>query len=162
MEKITFKTKEIKTEKTILPKKSKPKFYTGYDAPPAEGLAFKKESRTKSEFVNECDINTIVKRAIAMGTLPEATRKPVYADVSEIPDYENAMNAVAKANQAFMSLPSHIRDEFDQSPQALMEFLADSKNRKRAEELGLINPASPSVPPVVATAGEQTETEVKK
>lgn len=106
-------------------------------------LAFSKPSRTKQAFKAECDIHNIIKRAAVTGVMPAGTRQPMFGDFSGVGDYQTALNAVVQAQEAFESLPAHIRDHFANDPQRLLDFLSDSKNREAAVQLGLVNPAAP-------------------
>ena len=72
------------------------------------------------------------------GELPENFKAPVSGDFTGIHDFQSAMNAVIEAQAEFDSLPAHIREEFRNDPQRLMDFVADGKNRDKAIELGLI------------------------
>lgn len=94
-------------------------------------------SLTKQEFAYEQDINNIIKKFHTTGELPKM-RQGFYADVSEIPDYHEAMNIVARANQNFASLPSQLRTKFDNDPSKMLEWISDPQNAQEAVELGLL------------------------
>lgn len=96
-------------------------------------------SETDQSFGKECDINHIVKKFIKTGQITHlARRQGFYGDQSQIPDFQNAMDTVTKAQQAFDALPAHLRKRFANSPQELVEFLKDPKNREEAITLGLL------------------------
>ena len=61
-------------------------------------------SKTRQEFTRESDINLIVKRGIIQNTHPLN-----YADLTEMPSFEEAFNTVDNANQLFMQMPADIR-----------------------------------------------------
>ena len=109
---------------------------------------------TKQEFLDDCDVNLILKRCTNMGVpLPGAEVQSVFADVSEVGEYGECMRRVTAANEAFLSLPVDIRREFDNSPAKLLDFVADDANRARAVELGLIPKpvvVAPSAPVVAS------------
>jgi len=94
---------------------------------------------TQQQFKEECDINVIVEKFMKTGEMPDNVRVPIEGDFTDVTDYQSALNAVIAADDAFMELPPDVRAEFDNNPQKLMDFLADDKNRARAEELGLLN-----------------------
>ena len=102
---------------------------------------------------DDADINTIVKRFGLTGELPQFDKQPRYGDFTDVTDYHSAMNAVAQANQEFMTLPAEMRARFNNDPAALIEFLADDNNRAEAAKLGIISPISE------ASAPESTPTE---
>lgn len=95
-------------------------------------------SLTQQQFAEESDINEIVRRFGLTGELPDNFRAPVSGDFTGITDFQSAMNAVISAQKEFDSLPAHVREEFRNDPQRLMDFVADSKNRDKAIELGLV------------------------
>lgn len=96
------------------------------------------QSRTKSEFKDECNINNIVKQCIKTGVMPSGTREPMFEDFSNVGSYNDAVAQVAEANSTFEGLPSEIREKFDHSVQNLIDFIGDEANTEEAQELGLI------------------------
>lgn len=102
---------------------------------------FTDKSKTVQDYKDEVDINNIVQRAMVTGELPRANRTPVYADVSEVPDYQTALGIVQKARDLFSSLPSKTRAMFNNDPVGMMEWLQDPKNLGQAVDLGLIEQA---------------------
>lgn len=112
------------------------------------GLTCNAPSLTQQHFKDECDINNIVARCAATGTVdPSIIREGVYADVSQIPDYLTSLNIVAEADEKFNALPSVIRKRFDNNPANMLEFLQDSSNYDEAVRLGLIVPKSTPITP---------------
>lgn len=106
---------------------------------------------TKQASKEECDINEILRRAGATGFLPVNAGKPVYMDVVGLPDYHAYKNAIAEAEEKFMALPAKLRERFKNDPGALIDFVSDEKNRKEAEDLGLVpKPPPPPEPPLEA------------
>lgn len=103
-------------------------------------------SKTQQQFKDECDINVIVKRFGLGMEMPEAYEAPSFADFTEhVTDYHSAMNLIRESEAAFMTLPAHLRAEFDNNPQRLLEFLEDGNNKAKAVELGLVK-AEPAKP----------------
>lgn len=99
-------------------------------------------SLTQQQYAEECDINNIVKRYAndpATWRMLTEGKKGVYADFSEIKDYQQMLNQVIHAQEAFMTLPASIRARFRNDPGSLLEFLQDPNNREEAVELGLID-----------------------
>lgn len=115
-------------------------------------------SKTKQSFKDECDINRIMARYAATGTLDFVNRREAqFLDVSDI-DFQNAMRIVTESREAFMTLPAAVRDRFQNDPGQLLGFLSDDSNREEAIKLGLvIKPISAGeVPGGVAAAGTET------
>ena len=69
--------------------------------------------------------------------------------------YHESMNIVAMADSMFNDLPSNIRNEFSNNPQAFLEFVQDPKNADRAEELGI------ALSPEAAQAASELQGEAK-
>lgn len=116
-------------------------------------------SRTHQSFKKDCDINEIWRRYVKTGVL-EAGRggEPKYGDFDNDPGLQECLNRVLSAERRFDALSSDIRDQVDNDPVQLIEFLADPANQKRAIELGLAvappvsnepieDPPTPAQPP---------------
>ncbi len=131
-------------------------FYTRYRRPAKDDLpvvCFELPSKTVQDFKDEADINHLVNRFSETGSFYDPlsvnrARVPVFADVSFVPsDFLEAKALVDDAKERFDSLPSSVRGRFRNDPYALLAFLQDKKNRSEAEELGLVNKISTTVPP---------------
>lgn len=127
------------------------RFFSRYNPPPSSSIEIKGESKTRQEFAAESDINRLVERFRDTGsfydpltTLKAGDRKPFFGDVTQVPDYQTALNIVIDAQNNFASLPSKVRDRFDNDPQKLIDFVSDEKNLDEAISLGLID--KPAVP----------------
>jgi len=96
------------------------------------------KTRTQQHQKEEADINTIVKRFGLTGQLPENVRMPRYGDFTEVTDYQTALNAVIAANNAFLSMPAHVRRRFNNDPAAFVDFCSDASNLEEAKKLGLV------------------------
>lgn len=114
-------------------------------------------SETSQEFLAECDINTIMRRYARTGQLPNVNMNPAYADVSDLPDYLDALNIVIEAQHNFAELPAKLRERFNHDPGQLLAFLADKANLDEAVQLGLVN-APPAPAPTSASAPPQAQT----
>lgn len=116
------------------------RLFTQYDEVPHLRVPDLGESLTRQSFKDECDVNRILRRAqlqgvVSPGDLHGGTA--MYADVSEVGDYQEALAVVAKAEEAFAALPARVRERFKNDPAQLLAFLADPKNVEEAIELGL-------------------------
>lgn len=103
-------------------------------------------SRTKQNFSNECDINSIVKRANKTGFLVDplvaSTRRPFFGDFTNV-DFRANLNAINAVSAAFMQLPADIRSKFDNDPAKVLDFVSVEANADEARKLGLLPPLSP-------------------
>ena len=66
-------------------------------------------------------------------------KTPQYGDFTNINDYHSAMNATAKAREAFHELPAEIRSKFDNDPGKYVDFCLDENNLSEMKEMGLLN-----------------------
>lgn len=97
-----------------------------------------KPSKTQKHQKEEANINNIVKRFGLTGQLPQNVKPPKYGDYSGITDYHTALNAVRRADEAFMQYPAEIRERFKNDTSVFVDFMLDEKNRDEAEKLGLL------------------------
>lgn len=120
------------------------------------GLKCEDPSLAKQADARDADINVIAGR---FGLGPNDPVPVVMADwgdtdVSTL-DFQTAMNMVVAGRESFDSQPAAIRAEFDHDPVKFAKFLANDKNRSRAEEMGLLAPkvgGGGGEPPPVAPA----------
>lgn len=98
------------------------------------------EGLTQQHFKDECDVNLILKKYMQTGVLDhQSAAEPWYGDVSDIPsDLASSYEQLARAEAAFMSLPSDIRKALDNDPSKLESWIQDENNRPLAEKFGLI------------------------
>lgn len=133
-----------------------------YEYPATPGIDFdpndpNSKSVTQQHFADEVDVNNIVARFVKTGVLGDpnaiAARAATFGDFSNVGDFQLAMNKVLAATKAFEALPLDIKNKFNNDPGLLIDFLADPKNNKEAQDLGLL----PKVKTVeVTTAPEVT------
>lgn len=127
---------------------------------PVKGLEFHEPSLTQQQFKDECEIESLLKAhnlSQVMGIVNNHGQQPLYGDVSDIPDFHDAQNHVARATEYFEGLPSDVRSRFNNS---LSEFLTTLNNpdaREALTEMGVLKAADkaadnaveqPVVPPV--------------
>lgn len=116
------------------------------------GLECLDESRTKQSFKDECNINTIMAKAIKSGIVPGSNYSPVFGDFSSAGDFHELQNRILEVKAVFGSLPADFRKELGEDPGNLVEWLSKPENQSRAAELGLIPQADPVPGPEPAPA----------
>lgn len=95
-------------------------------------------SKTDQSQAKECDVNHIMKKYMKTGQITHLAKvRGTYADVSAIPDLNEALSIVKQADESFSSLPAQVRKRFGNDPSQLLEFLKDPKNDEEAIQLGL-------------------------
>lgn len=107
-------------------------------------------ARTKQQFVAQCDINNIVKQFTRTGQfthLAANAAKGTYTDLPDPIDFQDSMNLVIQAEQAFASLTAKVRNRFSNSPAEFLAFMADSANQEEAIKLGLAKDTRPPPAP---------------
>lgn len=101
------------------------------------------ESMADQSFKDECDINNILKQYQLTGLISHINKhKGEYVDLPDDLDYQNSINTVLIAQDAFATLPSKVRDEFRNDPLHFLAAFSDPSRRGYLEELGLLPKAS--------------------
>lgn len=104
------------------------------------GIDFAGEvSLTKQADMDSCDINLIMDRFTKTGVFPAGQGSPIFGDFTDGNDFQDKLNLVVDANNAFMNLDARIRSRFSNDPAQLIHFLSDDANRDEAIKLGLID-----------------------
>jgi phage internal scaffolding protein len=99
---------------------------------------------TQQQFKEQCDINNIIKHYTQTGELPLSKKVGQFLDVSNVQDYQTALQTVFDAQKAFDNLPSHVRSKFHNDPNNLLAFIEDDSNYEEAIKLGLLNETAKS------------------
>lgn len=123
-----------------------------------------KPSLTRSEFADECDINSIMARYEKTGVMPGQAlpnQPPMYLDLTEVPDYRSALEQVMEAQEAFMRLPAKARAEFDNDPAQFVQFAADPANIEQMRSWGLAPPAPEAPGPMKVEVVNSTDDVLK-
>lgn len=95
-------------------------------------------SLTKQSLTPETDINNILKKFQKTGMVEHLAKgEPFYGDVSNIADYQKALNIIQEADDLFMGMSPDIRERFNNNPAEMIAFLEDPKNLDKAIELGM-------------------------
>ncbi len=101
---------------------------------------------TKQSFKDGTDINLIIQKYDAQGVLTHLNEAAgSFADVSEISDFQDALDVVRAAEETFMQLGSRARKVFRNSPAEFLDAAHDLEKRELLVEAGLL----PELPPVV-------------
>ena len=128
---------------------------------PVKGLEFFEPSLTQQQFKDECEIESLLKAhnlSQVMGIMNNHGQQPLFADVSDIPDFHDAQNHVARATEYFEGLSSDVRSRFNNSLSEFLTTLNDPGAREALTEMGVLKKAAdkaadnaaaqPVVPPV--------------
>lgn len=112
--------------------------YDAQAASDASGIACVEDSTvTQQHFKDQCDINRMVKTYAQTGLITQTTRMPLPEDFVGVTDYHTALNALKAADEAFMALPAHVRERFDNDAGTFVDFCLDPANIDDVVALGL-------------------------
>lgn len=120
-------------------------------------------SKTDQSFAQEADVKNIMERYRKTGQITHlAKSQGLYADVSNIPDLNEALSRVQEAQYAFDQLPSDLRARFRNNPINMVDFLSDPKNLEEAQKLGLIPKNPTQLVEAEPTTSERKKTKTPK
>lgn len=114
--------------------------FISYSSPKLKiSKSFPTLGKTKQQFKEECDINTIMNRYMTTGMIDHIkVDPPQYKDCADSLDFQSAMNFVIDAQNQFYALPAQLRARFGNDPGELLAFLDSPQNEQEAISLGLI------------------------
>lgn len=111
-------------------------------------------SLTKQSFVAECDINNIIKQYSATGQVRHISAQAAqgrYMDLPDDIDFQNSLEIVRQAGEAFASLPSGVRTRFSNDPAEFLDFMSNPANQEEIIKMGFATdnrpPKAPETPP---------------
>ena len=125
-------------------------FKTAYGIKERVAIEFPEQGMTEQCHKKDCDITTILKKYDKTGLITHVNNAVgEYGDFTLINEYQENLNMVIKAQDAFEELPSAIRKKFGNDPGNFFEFATNQDNKQEMIELGLANaPVVPEIPKV--------------
>lgn len=100
--------------------------------------SFNPENAVEQHHKELCCIDNILRRYDQTGLITHVNKAVAqYGDYTEVNEFQQSMNTVIKAQDAFMELPSHIREKFHNDPGEFFEFATNPKNKEAMCDLGL-------------------------
>lgn len=109
-----------------------------YDRPDNVELITSEHSLVQQQFAESTRVRNILDKFMRTGMIDSNPLPPRYEDVSEVQDYQSAMNLLVSVQGHFDALPSKIRDRFGNDPEKYLAFINDPNNLDEAVELGLL------------------------
>lgn len=95
---------------------------------------------TEQSHKREADVNEIIKKYDKTGLISNVSRfEAKFGDLTG-DDFKTMQDKITGAINQFNSLPSEIRNRFNNNPGELLRFMENENNRDEAIELGLISP----------------------
>ncbi|MDC3347583.1 hypothetical protein OAW32_03265 [bacterium] len=143
---------------------TKIKFKTAYGDRVRKGYQTTGESLTQQSHAAAADVRNIIKQYDRTGLIANVNKGIAqYGDYSEINEYAEALNMVREANESFATIPSHIREQFNNNAGLFFEFATDPKNSEEMIKMGLkkapiiVEEATPKSDPAPPTPPEAVE-----
>lgn len=96
------------------------------------------EQLTQQQFKDETDINVLLQRFAITGQMPQGVRMPTYGDFTDVGNFQEALEALAGAQDAFMQMPAEVRDRFANDPGRFVDFCSNPNNAEEARRYGLV------------------------
>lgn len=111
---------------------------------------------TQQHLKAECDINNILRQYDKTGLITHVNNATAqYGDFTEVNEYQESLNRVIAAQDAFAALPSDVRKRFANDPGEFFEFATDPSNFDAMVDMGLAErPLQPVSEPVVEAPAE--------
>ena len=96
------------------------------------------EGKTDQSFKKDCDLRVILDKFTRGSLRPdEVYRAGQYGDFTEATDFIQSQHIIAEMTQHFESLPSDLRDKFDNDVATYLDYVHDPKNAEEMSELGM-------------------------
>ncbi|AXL14630.1 internal scaffolding protein [Microviridae sp.] len=93
---------------------------------------------TEQHHKDECDIHNIMRKQKKTGVIEHVNAyQGTYGEMPTGNEFHENMNIIAKAQTMFETVPSHLRNMFENDPAKFLDFMQDPKNKNKMEELGL-------------------------
>lgn len=116
-------------------------FKTAYQKHKRHTLEFGEPSLTKQSFRDECDINNIMSKYQKTGIIEHLNEhNGEYGDFISYQDYHTSLNQILEAQETFNSIPSSIREKFNNNPAEFLEFAQNPENHDQMVEFGMAYP----------------------
>lgn len=113
---------------------------------------------TKQAFRDESNVNNIMAKYGASRLLQHYGQfQGNYGDFTNVQDYHTSLNEIIRAQDMFMSLPSQLRNRFDNDPSLFLEFVGNPDNREEMKRLGLLRDEVQSPFPVPVDSAVSAE-----
>lgn len=130
-----------------------PRFTTVYTHDDARSDLFKtinnEPSLTQQSDAADADINIIMARFGATGQLPTLVEPGKYGDFTNAVDFRQAQEIIRDANEAFLTVPAKVREQFGNDPARFFEFVNNPDNVEQLRAMGLAKPKPPEEEPEV-------------
>lgn len=123
--------------------KTAPKLKNAYDdhsiASDETGLKCPEPTLTQQHDEHDANINNIVAMFLKTGELNTHSRPPLNTDFEGVNDFQDALNLIVEAKNAFMEQPAHVRARFNNDAAQFVDFCSNAENTAEMRKLGLLS-----------------------
>ena len=106
-----------------------------------------------------CDVNNIIRQYDKTGLIEHvAASKASYGDFTQVNEYQESLNMVIRAQNAFDELPSAVRKRFGNDPGEFFEFATNPDNQEEMVKLGLAERIQEPKPAKVEVVNQEPAT----
>lgn len=131
------------------------RFHTRFNPSKTDGFKTVGPSKTDPSFLEDSDINELVRRFKRTGSLYDPATmlnrdpaQPSFGDFSNIPELLDAANQIVEAGRMFDQLPAMVREFFGHDSLKLLQFVElarkDENLYAKGVELGILKPKEKS------------------
>lgn len=93
---------------------------------------------TEQHHKDACSVSQILAMYDKTGIITHVNRsKAEYGDFTLVNEYQEALNRVIRADEAFSALPSDVRKRFENDPGKFFEFATNPDNSEEMVKMGL-------------------------
>ena len=124
------------TTKKVIP------FRTHYSPQVRVSFETKGESLTEQQYAEESQILNKIRKYDSQGFFDSINRNPAqYTDFTQVRDLADAIDQIEEAREAFLTIPSDVRKQFNNSPSEFFNFASKEENYDELVKLGLATQA---------------------
>lgn len=112
------------------------------------------DGMTEQHHKDACDVHCIISQYDKTGLITHVSgAKAMYGDFTQNNEYQEALNLVIKAQNAFDDLPAKVRQRFGNDPGEFLEFVSNPENQEEMVKLGLAQKLVEPAPTKVEIVG---------
>ena len=113
-------------------------FQTAYGERNRVTLECPEDVITEQHHKDACSISQILSMYDKTGLITHVNRSTAqYGDFTQVNEYQESLNMVIRAQNAFDELPAHVRKKFENDPGQFFEFATNPDNQEEMVKLGL-------------------------
>lgn len=91
------------------------------------------ESLTRQDQAEMVNINNIYKKTQQGSLSLVASNPPTFGDFSDVGTYDQILETISEAKEAFMALPSEVRKEYNHDPSIYYEKITAERSKQEEE-----------------------------